>query len=435
MVKRALIITVGTGETAPHGIAHTIYVNKPGYIVFVVTRKSKERVKSVIDELMNSFRIKWESGAYTIREIENEESYDECYETAKSIIEDLRKDYDDIFLNFTFGTKPMAAGLLFAGVLMGAKNDRGIQIQYTSGGKRDKNGKVISGTERVVTMSSFYSSVLMDMNKSLMMKMFNNYAFEEGLRILEGIKQRFPGGFPENLEFFIKKMESIFHGYSRWDKFDHLEALEYLRKMEDYIIKVQPNKQFLLSIERSLNGNDSELYKLMMVDIFNNANRRIEEGKYDDAVARLYRLIEMIGQYCLSELNIDTSNVDLSRLMELNLDEATCQKYEKLKELSHDGKIKLPLYKAYELLHDIYNANPELPKYMRVGSKFLDDRKIQDLLSKRNESILAHGKTPVNEKTAKELCERTKEYLALVVKDLDKLLKKSQFPKFPVPFF
>lgn len=41
----------------------------------------------------------------------------------------------------------------------------------------------------------------------------------------------------------------------------------------------------------------------------NNAYRRIEEGKYDDAVARLYRAIELIAQLGLINEGLINENI------------------------------------------------------------------------------------------------------------------------------
>jgi len=54
-----------------------------------------------------------------------------------------------------------------------------------------------------------------------------------------------------------------------------------------------------------------ENYDLLIADILNNARRRMKEGKYDDAMARLYRTVELIAQYRLKmKYEIDTSDVD-----------------------------------------------------------------------------------------------------------------------------
>jgi len=55
------------------------------------------------------------------------------------------------------------------------------------------------------------------------------------------------------------------------------------------------NKQFLgqlISNPKRENGKPEPYY---VADLINNAERRAEESKYDDAVARLYRTMELIA--------------------------------------------------------------------------------------------------------------------------------------------
>ena len=83
------------------------------------------------------------------------------------------------------------------------------------------------------------------------------------------------------------------------------------------------------------------------------------------------------------------------------------------------GKIKLPLRKDFELLQDLGDE---------VGKKFLEDKKMQDLLSRRNKSILAHGLVPVKREDAERMFESVRGYVELVVEDAEGLMIESEFP-------
>lgn len=430
-MSNALVITVGTGRDVDHGIAFSISRNKPDYIVFLATEESKKTIENV-KETLREFNFTLSPDKYEVRIIEREGSYEDCYTEAKNIIKTLRTKYD-ISVDYTSGTKAMSAGLLLAGILLGGKKERPIDLCYVNG-KRDENGRVIPGKEQRISDYSLHSSAIIDMNESLIKKLFNNYAFEDGLRILNEIKQKFRERAPRDLSELIEKLEKILQGYSHWDKFNHLLALTYIKPMDNSLIDVTRNKEFLLKIEKSNKENDIELETLLMVDLLNNAKRRLEEGKYDDAVARIYRLIEMIAQHCLRKFNIDTSNVDLWALESLRLEGSTVQKYEKLRDPIHENKIKLPLFKAYELINDIYKVNSEKGDCLSIGPKFFNDEKLRHLLSKRNGSILAHGKTPIDKVTAEELCKKAEEYLASLIPDFHNLSRDSQFPKFELLF-
>lgn len=61
--------------------------------------------------------------------------------------------------------------------------------------------------------------------------------------------------------------------------------------------------------------DNSELPESDFKDLFSNAIRRFKEGKFDDCVARLYRLVEMVAQIEFKkEFNKNSEKVDLEFL-------------------------------------------------------------------------------------------------------------------------
>ena len=68
--------------------------------------------------------------------------------------------------------------------------------------------------------------------------------------------------------------------------------------------------------------------KYLVADLLNNARRRLDEGKADDAVARLFWCVELMAQHILhAGYNVETSNVDLSILKARGLEDEVVQKY------------------------------------------------------------------------------------------------------------
>ena len=65
--------------------------------------------------------------------------------------------------------------------------------------------------------------------------------------------------------------------------------------------------QFNLNfLENKISNGNLKIENLhyYLSDLLNNAQRRIKEQKYDDAVARLYRITELIAQINLFELDL-----------------------------------------------------------------------------------------------------------------------------------
>jgi CRISPR-associated protein (TIGR02710 family) len=115
-----------------------------------------------------------------------------------------------------------------------------------------------------------------------------------------------------------------------------------------------------------------------VLDLLANAKRRKDEGRFDDAVARLYRAIEAIAQVALKEGHgvESTEYVPLERVPEpLRTTWAT---------RANEGIVALGLQDAYALLAALTDA---------VGKKFQDAglNGTKSPLVARNRSILAHG--------------------------------------------
>lgn len=118
-----------------------------------------------------------------------------------------------------------------------------------------------------------------------------------------------------------------------------------------------------------------------LLDLWRNAERRAAQGRYDDAVARVYRLLEWSAQWLLrSRCGIDTGNVQAEQIPPgMNLTP------------NHKGKISVGLRTAWELLAYYQPDSPASGFFLAEQNALIGWLKI------RNESILAHGFRPVSE--------------------------------------
>ena len=175
-------------------------------------------------------------------------------------------------------------------------------------GKREK-GIVVKGTEECVPQNLYqvYDELMINKIKDL----FNNNRFEAGKVLVDEIIDT-----NEDKEVFSK----LFDAYYYFDSVNHEKALEVFDIKEFQKVWPDLTKQFQLNI-KALNimntfnqnsSNDPTEHNLkkyyMLASILNNARRREDENKFDDAVARLYRSLELIAQIRLSkEYGIDSS--------------------------------------------------------------------------------------------------------------------------------
>lgn len=403
---KTMIITVGTGigadpeeavRSLAHGIVTSIKVGNPDHIIFFVTNESQ---KNTIPEIKKQYPKLPSNESVLIKDMNDVNG---IYEAISDKIKESKKNGQDVVADFTSGTKAMSAGAVLAAT------SEAVMLNYVTGNRIE--GKVVMGEERVLSFSPIREIV--ESQVKILKALFNAYQYEACLESIRRIEELTSA--PE-IVGKLNKYRQIVEGYSFWDKFEHKKALERLKTFDNSLVNIEGNKRFLLDMER---GNYKD-YELMICDLMNNAKRRIEEGKYDDAVARLYRITELIAQIVLkSKYDIDSANVDTWQLQSLGkMEKKTIEKYEGLRD---DGrKIKIALKKDFELLYDLQDE---------LGKHFLDDKSMKDMLQKRNYSILAHGSVPVEEKDAKKMFKRVKEYMELVVADASSFMEQAAFPK------
>ncbi|MCD6474476.1 MAG: TIGR02710 family CRISPR-associated protein [Thermoplasmata archaeon] len=408
-MKKALIITVGVGvgenkESVTDSLAHAIYYSikgsSPNIVYFVVTKESKNATIPKLKDYMG----KLPSHRFVLLDNEEKDDIEEAYKKIKKIIEDLKNKGYEVTVDFTSGTKAMSAGAALAA------NKELVNLKYISG-KRE-GGTVVKGKEKAIEI--FPTEFFIDVQEDLIKRLFNNYQYDACLEAISTLKKATSEKeVVEKLETYQKIVEA----YSLWDKFNHHKAWEILKNIKSDGVDIAQNKKFL-GMLNSKKENDEIVEEFLIADLLNNAMRRIEEGKYDDAVARLYRCIEMIAQYRLKkEYGIDASNVDTWKLkIDLGMEEKLVEKYEKRAE---KGIVKLALQQDYELLRDLGDE---------LGN-MKEDKELNNLLKKRNDSILAHGTTPISKEDAEKLYEKVIEMASKVIKDLKKKMKRAEFPK------
>ncbi len=128
----------------------------------------------------------------------------------------------------------------------------------------------------------------------------------------------------------------------------------------------------------------------MCEDLLANAGRRQAESRYVDAVARLYHVVEALGQVQLEhEWGIDASRANLDGLPP-TLQE--CWRH----RAADSGTLKLGLQDVYAVLQA--RNDPLGQAFHQLG---WDAR--ESPLSRRNASIAGHGSAPVKEKDCQKL--------------------------------
>jgi CRISPR-associated protein (TIGR02710 family) len=375
---KLMIITVGTGrnrEDIAQAILYSIRQNNPDYIKFLVTEKSQEETMPLILDRVHPLNIEY--SVYSSKKENDVVELLEEYNNEISAILKSSKNHVDVIVDYTSGTKPMSVAVVLSAIKHSIN-----ELSYISG-KRGEDGRVITGTERlqILRLNEFYAKSLLEEG----IEFFNNEHFASALEKLEKVKKI----NYQDREFIdkLKVITGLFEAYYKWDIFDLDGCFNLLKELEEEQLaaigvqsEVEANKIFLYK-ERT----DSFCVE-RVVDLYLNAKRRAKEKKYDDAVARLYRLCEFLFQREVAKLGFYIDN-DTDRLDTCKLPPALRVEYEpKVK----NGRLPLGLEGTIDLLKKIGDDSIK-----KVENEIFNLRNITSL---RNKSILAHGFGHINEK-------------------------------------
>ena len=408
--KVALLMTVGTGigenkEKARAGLANamlrSIISRNPDIIKFFGSEESKYTVESLKDLYLETFGE--ELDFYEFIQIDEIDSFKKYFSTIKDCVTDLEDEYY-IVIDYTYGTKTMTMSA--AMVSMACRKE----LIFVSGER--ENGIVVKGSEEVKNQNLFpiYDSLLLEKIEDA----FNANRYETAKSLLSELVD------PKiNKEAYYK----LINAYSYFDDVNYVEAFnsfdfklfskEWPELSDDFLKNIKSLK--ILNKE-----TQSQKIYYVLASLINNARRRYEENKFDDAIARLYRSLELIGQIKLEENGIDSSDVDLNRLKELNIDEKFINSLKSLR--ASDGKIKIGLVKDFELISYL---DDDLANFYAENNK-----RIQNIVKFRNSSILAHG---MEAKTADEYDEFKDMVLkaAIVLNPkIEEYIEDTTFPEF-----
>ena len=401
-------MTVGIGRDNPDKLANALYEavvqSRADLIVFFV---SKDSIK-MIDLIKEIYRMKKnkEFDYYKYVLVEKYDDFDYCFELISSEIIKLEKMGYDILISFNSGTKTMSV----TSALVGALFDK--QLMFLNA-KRGEDNFFKGGTEslRPLNLYRYKDTLLVDK----IMNLFNDNRFDAAKTLLDEVSYD-----AMNKELF----RDIFDAYYYFDnvQFDKaLDKLENKNKLleseyDDFKLQLNENVGALNIIKKK--GNDRCYY--ILASILNNAKRRFDEKKFDDAVARLYRSLELIAQIQLyKKYGIDTSNVDVDILEKNNIN----SKFVKMLK-NKKGAKKISLRQDYELL----------TYYDDDLGKFYDknEKEMKSLLSYRNHSILAHGLVSLDDKKFSKLNKKVFEFARILKPDIDYYIEKTKFPKFKI---
>lgn len=371
---------------------------RPLRVRFVHTPQTKGDIEAKIVPAARGEGVELDAGRYDPFELPDGQDLASCLDRLRQLTPEVRRwvargPEFQVVVDFTGGTKCMSASI-------GLQASRWPCVfSYVGGTERTKDGVgvVVSGAEKIVHQSNPWD-VLGHQAVEDFVVLFDQHAFAAAASVADVAKKRVSR--PDRKRE-LAVLEQVAQAFDAWDRFDHKSSGTTF----DNVAKSANDLRAVLGSakgDRVLDGVArlaSHLHELSgasppsrhhVLDLLANAKRRKEEGRVDDAVARLYRAIEAVAQVALKERHgiESTEKVPLDRVPESLRPEWASR--------AKEGIVALGLQDAYVLLASLNDPLGEKFKKAELNGT-------KSPLAARNRSILAHGFERVSEKVFDKL--------------------------------
>lgn len=386
-----LICTLGG---TPEPVVASLKRWQPARIRFVVTPETAARVESAVVPLAEAEGVPLDPGRYDLLQLADGQDLTSCVDALRSLTPQVeqwlaRGEAFDVVVDVTGGTKCMSAALALQAHRWPCR------FSYIGGRERTKDGVgvVVSGTEQIVHAQNPWDALGYRAVEEFV-PLFDQRAFPAASR-LAGLAMRNVTDSARKRE--LNALQLLADAFAAWECFDHAGAAKVLQQLSKYgndlgamfgaakagVLQGQL-QQHLAYLQQLMAASPPS--HLHVLDLLANARRRGEEGRYDDAVARLYRAIEARAQVQLARDHgiASTASVPLESVPEP-------LRSEWASKADEEGTLKLGLQDDYALLQALGDDLGRL--FVELG---LADRQKSPLVA-RNQSILAHGFTRVGE--------------------------------------
>jgi CRISPR-associated protein (TIGR02710 family) len=403
---KGLILTTGF---SPEPLILTITALEPEKVFLLYTKDSERYLNRIVEE---SSLLP----AQIDRAVIDRSDGLDVYEKVKDKWAEWS--FDRMAIDITGGTKVMVSGVAVAGAFL-----KNVDLLYVD----SKFGWILKksypGSERIVRLGNPFD-VFGDLEEKEGIQLFRGYNYAACERVfgkLSGLS-RDPRQFKYELV--------LSQGYGAWDLFDFSKAYskinEAIKTAKQYGIRYDgklAEQLGILKILRKSQGTDffslikdNNFANHLVVDIFCNAERRFEQGRYDDAIIRLYRILELLAQHRLACSGIDTGNVRIKEpKVKADFEDIT----EKIHGAKRGISEKIGLLDAYILL---FILNEEL----------IDEADVEELkerISVRNALLIEHRDKLGTEKNYTKFRDYVSGWLykAVEIENFDVLIDSHRF--------
>ena len=418
--KKALVLTVGTGniddieQTLLVPMLKSVEDGEWARIVLLPSRTTEEFAQTLQERIANSA-----VEISALPALGQENNADACFGHFDSVLDRLIGDgfeAGDIVVDFTRGTKAMSAALVLAAI------GRDIPVlRYIHSERRDERGMVIPSTEKIGQIKTNLATERRRLEQAE--RLMGHGDFGAVIELLPDLDGPFVGLFSQQFRLQAEALCSAAKIYAAWDRLDYKAAVEELSRRGTTAKKAggfaltKEMKKWLNKLGQTPEQSDHRAMaahlRALVSDLLANADRRLRDQHFEDALIRAYRVLELIGQIRLFARGYNSAALPPKDEVIEKFQEELAKKGEHSFGVNrrgpHKGTLTAPRELAARLLKRLNDP---------LASRLLDfdNRHSESQTRRRNDSILIHGFTA----TAPAEEGRLREVLA----DLERLLKE-----------
>ncbi|MGH9353536.1 MAG: TIGR02710 family CRISPR-associated CARF protein, partial [Terriglobia bacterium] len=370
---------------SPEPVIKTLQYHQPEAVLFFVSEDSRkqvgERILPALDPVPQ----------YSFAETTNPGDIAVCYEALRSRIAGWLSDRalqpQEVLVDITGGTKPMSAALALAGVELFS------QFSYVAGKERDKAGLgvVISGTEYVLFTSNPWDQ-LATRERERSKWLFSEFHADAASQVLLRAAEKCSPKLRERLDTLgnlarLFAESDRFHFKNLRRAFDKIGPKLELIFAEDFTVfeRLRALATHWSEVQQEGGVDGERGVSATLQELLANADRRAKQGRYDDAIGRLYRAAELFAQAKLRE----AFGAKLGKVQRDSVPQEQLDRWVATFGEGHDGMYKFGIDDDLKAM-----AFSQNPQHQEIAAQ-------RDLISghlqKRNGSILAHGLRPASE--------------------------------------
>lgn len=387
-MKRVLAITVGRSLDP---VVKSIRDHKPDFTLFLVSDRPDGGSRKLLFEAPEGGRgiisqAGLREGCYDEVVLPHADDFASCYTRTRNALRSTSARFPDanLIADFTGGTKTMSAAMAAAAVRLGWK------LSLVESPRSDLNRAQGTGVAVVQSVSPLVLDEAVEQLKLL----FEGRHFEGAKSVLEETMRDLV--LEPTLRANLLRAVNLLQGLARWDQFAYTEAYNDLRQCGEVCTELL---RHLASLDKfARNECSSPPYELVW-DLLANAESRAAQGRYEDAILRLYRAVELLAQTRLMEKHgLDTSDLELPKIPEplRTSIETRCRGW---------GRFTAGLMDAYQILLAL-----EDPLGKHYGQGW--NKRLLELLILRNKAFMEHGFRPLGKEEWQKAYQIAHEFLS-----------------------